>query len=124
MEILEGIVSFVNSILWDYVLIIGLVGTGIYLTIALGFPQVKRFGKAAKRVFGGVFNKEQNKEGSMSSFQALATSIAAQVGTGNIAGVATSYCCRRPWSCVLDVGISHIRDGNYICRSNPGTKVS
>lgn len=96
MEILEGIVSFVNSILWDYVLIIGLVGTGIYLTIALGFPQVKRFGKAAKRVFGGVFNKEQNKEGSMSSFQALATSIAAQVGTGNIAGVATAIAAGGP----------------------------
>jgi len=47
MEILEGIVSLVNSILWDYVLIIGLVGTGIFLSIALGFPQIKRFGKAA-----------------------------------------------------------------------------
>lgn len=96
MEILEGIVSLVNSILWDYVLIIGLVGTGIFLSIVLGFPQIKRFGKAAKRVFGGVFNKEKNKEGSMSSFQALATSIAAQIGTGNVAGVATAIAAGGP----------------------------
>jgi len=40
MEILEGIVSLVNSILWDYVLIIGLVGTGIFLSIALGFLKL------------------------------------------------------------------------------------
>ncbi len=96
MEILERIVSFVNGILWDYVLIIGLVGTGIFLSIALGFPQIKRFGKAAKKVFGGVFNKEENKEGSMSSFQALATSIAAQIGTGNVAGVATAIAAGGP----------------------------
>jgi len=96
MEILERIVSFVNGILWDYVLIIGLVGTGIFLSIALGFPQIKRFGKAAKKVFGGVFNKEKNKEGSMSSFQALATSIAAQIGTGNVAGVATAIAAGGP----------------------------
>ena len=96
MEILERIVSFVNGILWDYVLIIGLVGTGIFLSIALGFPQIKRFGKAAKKVFGGVFNKEESKEGSMSSFQALATSIAAQIGTGNVAGVATAIASGGP----------------------------
>ena len=89
-RVLVSIVSFVNGILWNYVLIFGLVGTGIFLSIVLGFPQVKRFGKAAKKVFGGVFNKEESKEGSMSSFQALATSIAAQIGTGNVAGVATA----------------------------------
>jgi len=90
MEFLENIVSFVNGILWDYVLIFGLVGIGLYFTLRLGFIQVKRFGSAAKRVFGGVFKKEKAKEGSMSSFQALATSIAAQIGTGNVAGVATA----------------------------------
>jgi len=96
VDSLERIVSFVNSILWDYVLIIGLVGIGILLSIVLGFPQVKRFGKAAKKVFGGVFNKEESKEGSMSSFQALATSIAAQIGTGNVAGVATAIAMGGP----------------------------
>ncbi|HHZ01348.1 MAG TPA: sodium:alanine symporter family protein [Tissierellia bacterium] len=90
MELFENLVNFVNSILWDYVLIIGLVGIGLYFTVRLGFIQVKRFGEAYKRVFGGIFSKEENKEGSMSSFQALATSIAAQIGTGNVAGVATA----------------------------------
>lgn len=87
---LEGIVNAVNGILWDYILMFGLLGVGVYCTIALGFPQITRFGHAAKTVFGGVFKKEENKEGSMSSFQALATSIAAQIGTGNVAGVATA----------------------------------
>lgn len=90
MAMLENIVGFVNGILWDYVLVIGLVGIGIYVSIRLGFPQISRFGKASKKVFGGVFKKEVSKEGSMSSFQALATSIAAQIGTGNVAGVATA----------------------------------
>ena len=90
MELLESIVSFVNGILWDYVLIFGLVGIGLYFTLRLGFIQVRRFGPASKKVFGGIFKKEEAKEGSMSSFQALATSIAAQIGTGNVAGVATA----------------------------------
>lgn len=90
MSMLESFVGFVNGILWDYVLIFGLVGIGIYFSVRLGFPQVTRFGKAAKKVFGGVFKREKSKEGSMSSFQALATSIAAQIGTGNVAGVATA----------------------------------
>ncbi|WFA09091.1 sodium:alanine symporter family protein [Tissierella sp. Yu-01] len=90
MALLENVVGLINGILWDYVLVIGLVGMGIYVSFRLGFPQITRFGKAAKKVFGGVFKKEANKEGSMSSFQALATSIAAQIGTGNVAGVATA----------------------------------
>lgn len=90
MSVLETIVSFVNELLWKYVLVVGLVGFGILFSIRLGFPQITRFGTAAKRVFGGVFKKEESKEGSMSSFQALATSIAAQIGTGNVAGVATA----------------------------------
>ena len=90
MAIIESIISSVNSILWSSVLIIGLVGIGLYFSIRLGFPQVTRFGSAAKKVFGGVFKREKSSEGSMSSFQALATSIAAQIGTGNVAGVATA----------------------------------
>lgn len=90
MAAIESIVSSINSFLWSSVLIIGLVGIGVYCSIRLGFPQITRFGAAAKKVFGGVFKKEESSEGSMSSFQALATSIAAQIGTGNVAGVATA----------------------------------
>lgn len=90
MSMLENFIGLVNGILWNYVLIVGLVGIGVWFTLSLGFPQVTRFGEAAKSVFGGMFKKKENKEGSMSSFQALATSIAAQIGTGNVAGVATA----------------------------------
>ena len=90
MILLENFVNAVNSILWDYVLVFGLVGIGLYFSIRLYFPQIRRFKPAAKKVFGGVFNKKASEEGSMSSFQALATSIAAQIGTGNVAGVATA----------------------------------
>ncbi|TJX15929.1 sodium:alanine symporter family protein [Tissierella creatinini] len=90
MAVIERVISSVNSILWSSVLIIGLVGIGLYFSIRLGFPQLTRFGPAAKKVFGGIFKKEQSSEGSMSSFQAVATAIAAQIGTGNVAGVATA----------------------------------
>ncbi|MDR7857367.1 sodium:alanine symporter family protein [Tissierella sp.] len=90
MSIIENFVTATNAILWDYILVFGLVGVGIYFSFRLGFPQITRFGYAAKKVFGGIFKKEESKEGSMSSFQALATSIAAQIGTGNVAGVATA----------------------------------
>ncbi len=90
MSFLEVFVDKTNGILWDYVLLFGLLGVGLFCTIFLGFPQITRFVPAVKKVFGGMFNKEETKEGSMSSFQALATSIAAQIGTGNVAGVATA----------------------------------
>ncbi len=90
MASLEGFVNAVNGILWNSVLLVGLLGIGVYCTISLGFPQLTRFLSASKQVFGGAFKKEKTEEGSMSSFQALATSIAAQIGTGNVAGVATA----------------------------------
>lgn len=90
MAILENVVMYVNKFLWDFLLVVVLVGAGIYFSIRLGFPQITRFKKAFKKVFSGLFNKEESMEGSMSSFQALATSIAAQIGTGNVAGVATA----------------------------------
>ncbi|NLX61097.1 MAG: sodium:alanine symporter family protein [Tissierellia bacterium] len=59
MNFIENLVSLVNGILWDYILVIALVGTGIFLSFILGFPQIKRFGQAAKKVFGGIFKKEE-----------------------------------------------------------------
>ena len=110
MAIIESIVSSVNSILWSSVLIIGLVGIGLYFSIRLGFPQVTRFGSAAKKVFGGIFKKEENAEGSMSSFQALATSIAAQIGTGNVAGVATAITLGGPGAVFWKIGRASCRE--------------
>ena len=91
MEFISNIVSVVNKFLWDYALLFLLCGTGIYFTIRLRFIQVRKFGAGMRRLFGtfSLNGKKAGKEG-MSSFQALTTAIAAQVGTGNIAGAATA----------------------------------
>ena len=81
-----SIVSEVNSFLADYILIILLVGVGLFYTIRTKFVQVRCFGEGMKNVFGKIkLNGKKNKSG-MSSFQAFATAVAAQVGTGNIIG--------------------------------------
>lgn len=91
------IVDLINGLLWDKVLIFALMGTGIYYTIGLGIPQISKIGPGFKQAFGGVFKKkEKSIEGEMTSFQALATAIAAQVGTGNLAGVATAIASGGP----------------------------
>ncbi len=96
-KLMEGLVSIVNKVLWDYILIYALGIVGVYYTIRLGVPQISKVGAGFKQAFGGVFKKDKtaNEEG-MTSFQALATAIAAQVGTGNLAGVATAIAAGGP----------------------------
>ena len=91
MAVLENIVNSVNSFLWDFFLLFALVGTGVWFTIKTKGIQVRYFTKGFKQVFGNIklSGDKAGKDG-MSSFQALATSIAAQVGTGNLAGAATA----------------------------------
>ncbi|MBQ3406930.1 MAG: sodium:alanine symporter family protein [Lachnospiraceae bacterium] len=91
MEAFESFVGALNGILWGPIMLVVLVGTGIFFSFRTRFVQVRRFGAAMKRVFGG-FSLQGAKAGKdgMSSFQALTTAIAAQVGTGNIAGCATA----------------------------------
>lgn len=98
MDDFTQLVQSVNGLLWGmYCLIPLLVGTGIYLTIKLRFIQIRRFGQAFRKVFGGItlFGDKAGKDG-MSSFQSLATAISAQVGTGNLAGVATAIAMGGP----------------------------
>ena len=80
-----------RDVLWNSLLLFLLVGTGVYFTVRLRGVQVRRFGEGFRRVFGGftLRGKKADAEG-MSSFQALTTAIAAQVGTGNITGCATA----------------------------------
>ncbi len=86
METILKIVQTVNSYLTDYALLILLVGTGLFFTIRTKFVQVRHFGEGMRNVFGKIkFNGGKQKNG-MSSFQALTTAVAAQVGTGNIIG--------------------------------------
>ncbi len=89
---LTGWVQSFNSFLWGTLFLIPLlVGTGIFYTIRLKFVQVRKFPLALRYLCGGatLFGKRADKTG-MSSFQALTTAIAAQVGTGNVAGTATA----------------------------------
>lgn len=87
LEIIKGL----NSFFWGYLLIILLVGTGIFFTLKLKFIQVREFKRGLKNLINGFdMNGEEADHKGMSSFQALATAIAAQVGTGNLAGAATA----------------------------------
>ena len=83
---LLNIVQKINGYLSDYILIILLVGAGLYFSIRTRFVQVRCFGEGMRRVFGNLTLRGEKHESGMSSFQALATAIAAQVGTGNIVG--------------------------------------
>lgn len=85
----ETILNFVakaNAYLSDYILIILLVGVGLFYSFKTKFVQVRCFGEGMKNVFGNLSLKGGKNESGLSSFQALATAIAAQVGTGNIVG--------------------------------------
>lgn len=84
-------IQALSGALWDNLLLILLLCTGIYFTLRLRFVQIVKFKAGFKKVFGGLRfrGKRAGKEG-MSSFQALTTAIAAQIGTGNIAGAATA----------------------------------
>lgn len=90
MEAVMKINGIVNSFVWGPWTLTLLVGTGIYLTVILGVPQVRYFGFMFKEVFGNLGKKQDKGEGAISSFAALATALASTVGTGNIAGVATA----------------------------------
>ena len=83
---LETAIGKVNGILADYVLVFLLVGMGVYFTIRTRFVQVRCFKQGIKTVFGNLKVKDKKQKGGMSSFQAFATAVAAQVGTGNIIG--------------------------------------
>ena len=91
MDTLMQLVTKGNDFLWSFLLIILLCGTGLYYTIRLRFIQVRKFGEGVRQVFGHFsMNGEKHEKGEMTPFQSIATAIAAQVGTGNLAGAATA----------------------------------
>ena len=79
------IVQKINGFLADYILVFLLVAAGLFFTIRTGFIQ-RYLGQGLKSIFGNLSLKGKKQESGMSSFQAVATAIAAQVGTGNIVG--------------------------------------
>jgi len=85
------LVKAANGYLWNIILIFLLCGTGVYYTFRLKFIQIRKFGEGCKLVFGNFSLKgKKGKNGEMTPFQSLSTAIAAQVGTGNLAGAATA----------------------------------
>lgn len=92
---LDFIKSF-NNILWNFLLIIILLGTGIFFTFKLKFIQIFKFKEAIKLVFGYIKSDKSTQNGEMTPFQSLATAIGAQVGTGNLTGAATALIAGGP----------------------------
>lgn len=93
LETLTNINSAINDFVWVQVGLVILIGTGVLMTILLNFFQVFHIGHWWKKTIGGMFKKDSLKkkdEKSVSQFQALCTALAATIGTGNIAGVATA----------------------------------
>lgn len=86
IALLDSWITAANGILWGNLMTYLLLGTGVLYTLALRFPQIRGF----KHMWSVVLGGRKSNEGGITSFQALCTSLAAQVGTGNIAGVATA----------------------------------
>ena len=93
---IETIVGKLNDIAWGPWMLLLLVGTGVYLSCRVGFIQFARFGYAMRNTLGKIFKKTQAGEGEVTPFQAVATALAATVGTGNIAGVTGAICVGGP----------------------------
>ncbi len=89
---MTDLINFINNILWDYVLIYLLLGVGLYFTIRFGFIQLRHFG----HMFSVLKHSKKSDKSGISSFQALCTSLAARVGTGNLAGVAIALTAGGP----------------------------
>ncbi|CAK1759572.1 putative transporter YaaJ [Vibrio crassostreae] len=86
------LINLMNDLLWGSILVYLLVGVGIYFTVRLGFIQFRHFG----HMFSVLRNSRKADSAGISSFQALCTSLAARVGTGNMAGVAVALTAGGP----------------------------
>jgi AGCS family alanine or glycine:cation symporter len=86
VEFLNGIVSDINNVLWSYVLIVVLIGCGVWFTVSTRFVQLRMLPEMLRLLTEGIGQKTQGQ--AISSFQAFCVSTASRVGVGNIAGVA------------------------------------
>ncbi|UWZ99249.1 alanine/glycine:cation symporter family protein [Vibrio splendidus] len=89
---MTDLINLMNDLLWGSILVYLLVGVGIYFTVRLGFIQFRHFG----HMFSVLRNSRKADSAGISSFQALCTSLAARVGTGNMAGVAVALTAGGP----------------------------
>jgi AGCS family alanine or glycine:cation symporter len=84
--VVVAIIDFLNTIFWGYILIYGLLAIGLFFTVRLGFIQFRHF----PELFRSVLRAPENDQRGITPFQALCTSLASRVGTGNLAGVAVA----------------------------------
>ncbi|MBD2782113.1 alanine/glycine:cation symporter family protein [Xenorhabdus szentirmaii] len=89
---MTDLINSINNFLWDYILIYLLLGIGLYFTLRSGLIQLRHFG----HMFSVLKNSNKSDDSGISSFQALCTSLAARVGTGNLAGVAIALTAGGP----------------------------
>lgn len=89
MEDLSSFLASVSSFVWGPVMLVLLLGTGLYLTLGLGFLPQRKLGYGFRLALGGR-KAQHGDEGEITPFQALTTALSATIGTGNIAGVATA----------------------------------
>ena len=89
-SVLFPIVRNINTYLSDYILVFLLLGVGLWYSVQTRFVQIRCFGEGMRRMFGSLSLNGKKHDSGMSSFQALATAVAAQVGTGNVIGAASA----------------------------------
>ncbi len=88
VDVVQQVNSVLNGFAWGPVMLVLIVGTGIFLTIRTGCIQARKFGFIMKNTIGSLFRKSDKDHGAnLSPFQAVTTALAGTVGTGNIAGV-------------------------------------
>lgn len=90
MEELSVLLEDLSGFIWGPVMLVALLGTGLYLSLGLRFLPLRRFGDGIHYMFRGVPHDKQSGEGEITPFQALSVAVSGQIGTGNIAGVATA----------------------------------
>lgn len=90
----------VNGVVWGIPMLVLIIGTGIYMSVRTGFFQITRIKTWANETFLAIFKKKSvtktDEKKAITQFQALSTALAATIGTGNIAGVATAVCIGGP----------------------------
>ena len=87
METIIAVNSAINGFVWGPIMLALLVGTGVYLSIRVGFIQFSKIGYWWKNTIGKIFKKSEAGKGEITPLQAVSTALASTVGTGNIAGV-------------------------------------
>lgn len=94
MEAYNDLLNLVSGLVWGPAMLVLLVGTGLFLTIGLGFMPLRRLGYGFRLLWRG--RKPTEEAGDITPFNSLMTALSATVGTGNIAGVATAIALGGP----------------------------